>query len=506
MPTALTFANTHAIADTGATSIFVMAGTPMNNIRSAMDPLTINLPNGEIVHSTHTCDISIPGLPTILTGHIVPGLSMASLMGIRVLCKAGCKVIFTDTKCEVKYKNKVILHGIKDPTTDLWTLPITPTEVKATGSHDVGKDQGDQKNLHPVNWAAFAHSVRTRANAVKFAHQSLCNPTISSLMKALKKGFLKGCPNLSKVLVKKYLNPSPATAKGHMKRPKKGIRSTRKKPIQALLPSPQQPAVASITRHPIAQANPPILPLFNEAPPFHGPAYNATIGPNIIADDESIANVFCFGAFADKITGVVYNDLTGNFPFMSLDGSVCFFVLYHYETNSILATPITNLDDKSIFEAYKANFEMLEAKGYKPKVNVMDNQATKYIKKFLTEKGCKLQLVEPHNHRVNAAERAIQTFKDAFIAALATTDRDFPLQLWDKLAPQVQDTLNLLRASRTNPGISAYEALNGPYDWNRFPLAPPGSKAIIYEAPAVRGSWASRGTDAWYLGPSKDHY
>jgi hypothetical protein len=58
-----------------------------------------------------------------------------------------------------------------------------------------------------------------------------------------------------------------------------------------------------------------------------------------------------------------------------------FFVLYHYKTNSILATPITNLDDKSIFEAYKANFEMLEAKRYKPKVNVMDNQATKYIEK-----------------------------------------------------------------------------------------------------------------------------
>ncbi len=178
---------------------------------------------------------------------------MALLMGIRVLCKAGCKVIFTDTKCEVKYKNKVILNGIKDPTTDLWTLPITPTEIKATGSHDLGKDQGDHKNPHPVNWAAFAHSVRTRANAVKFAHQSMCNPTISSLMKALKKGFLKGCPDLSKELVTKYLNPSPATAKGHMKRPKKGIWSTRKKPLQALIPSPQQPAVASILRPPIAQ-------------------------------------------------------------------------------------------------------------------------------------------------------------------------------------------------------------------------------------------------------------
>jgi hypothetical protein len=65
-----------------------------------------------------------------------------------------------------------------------------------------------------------------------------------------------------------------------------------------------------------------------------------------------------------------------------------FFVLYQYETNSILATPITNLDDKSIFEAYKAIFEMLVAKGYKPKVNVMDNQATKHIKKFLTKKCC----------------------------------------------------------------------------------------------------------------------
>ncbi len=39
---------------------------------------------------------------------------------------------------------------------------------------------------------------------------------------------LKGCPNLSEELVTKKLNSSPAMAKGHMKRPKKGIRSTTK--------------------------------------------------------------------------------------------------------------------------------------------------------------------------------------------------------------------------------------------------------------------------------------
>ena len=89
-------------------------------------------------------------------------------------------------------------------------------------------------------------------------------------------------------------------------------------------------------------------------------------------------------------------------------------------------------------------------------------------------------LVEPHNHRINAAERAIQTFKDHFISALTTTDSEFPLQLWDKLTSQVETTLNnLMRASRINPRILAYEAIWGPYDWNHFPLAPPGCKAVI---------------------------
>jgi len=160
-----------------------------------LDPLTINLPNGKIAHSMHICDISIPGLLMILTGHIVSGLSMASLLGIRILCKAGCKVIFTDRTREVKYQDKVILTGIKDPTTDLWTLPITPTAITATRSQELGHNQHDQENPPPINWVAFAHSVQTHANAVKFSHQSLCNPKISSLMKALKKGFLKGCPN-----------------------------------------------------------------------------------------------------------------------------------------------------------------------------------------------------------------------------------------------------------------------------------------------------------------------
>jgi len=191
---------------------------------------------------------------------------------------------------------------------------------------------------------------------------------------------------------------------------------------------------------------------------------------------------------------------------MSLEGNVCYLIVYHYESNAILGLPISGFDDNTVFAAYKTQFEFLESKGYKIKLNVMVNQCTKQIKKFLTEKDCELMLVEPHNHRVNAAERAIQMFKDHFISTLAMTDSEFPLQLWNKLTSQVETTLNLMRASRINPRISAYKTIWGQYDWNRFPLAPPGCKAVIYESPAARGLWGSRGTDAWYLGPSLDHY
>jgi hypothetical protein len=120
-----------------------------------------------------------------------------------------------------------------------------------------------------------------QANAVKFAHQSLCNPEISTLLKALLKGFLKGCPNLNEELVVNYLNLSPATAKGHMKWPKKGIRSTTPK-----RPKPMPTHVA----HVLVPNQ--ILPLFNEVRPYPGPTYNAMRSANVIPDDESIVNIF----------------------------------------------------------------------------------------------------------------------------------------------------------------------------------------------------------------------
>ena len=49
----------------------------------------------------------------------MPDMTTASLFGIRILCKAGCTVIFDDDKCQVLYNNIVIFTGKKDTVSNL---------------------------------------------------------------------------------------------------------------------------------------------------------------------------------------------------------------------------------------------------------------------------------------------------------------------------------------------------------------------------------------------------
>jgi hypothetical protein len=67
---------------------------------------------------------------------------------------------------------------------------------------------------------------------------------------------------------------------------------------------------------------------------------------------------------------------------MSLEGNVCFLIVYPYKSSTILALPISGLDDNTIFAVYKTQFDFLESKGHKIQLNMMDNQCTKQIKKF----------------------------------------------------------------------------------------------------------------------------
>jgi hypothetical protein len=102
------------ITNTGATSYFLTKDAPCQNKQLTNSPLSVTLPDGQKIKSTHVCDITIPVLPTIIMGHIMPDMTTTLLFGIKVLCKAGCKVLFDNNKCQVIYDSKVILTGYKD--------------------------------------------------------------------------------------------------------------------------------------------------------------------------------------------------------------------------------------------------------------------------------------------------------------------------------------------------------------------------------------------------------
>jgi len=53
------------------------------------------------------------------------------------------------------------------------------------------------------------------------------------------------------------------------------------------------------------------------------------------------------------------------------------------------------------------------------------------LKDFVDLESINFQLVTPAVHHRNAAERAIRTFQNHFIAGLCSVDKDFPLHLWD---------------------------------------------------------------------------
>ena len=116
------------------------------------------------------------------------------------------------------------------------------------------------------------------------------------------------------------------------------------------------------------------------------------------------------------------------------------------------------------------------------------------------------QLVPPHDHRRNIAEKAIQTFKNHFVSILCGTDENFPMRLWDKLLPQAEMTLNMLRQSRLVPKVSAYAHMWGVHDYNKHPLAPMGCEVEMQVMPSVRETWAAHSVSGYYVGVSKEHY
>ena len=138
---------------------------------------------------------------------------------------------------------------------------------------------------------------------------------------------------------------------------------------------------------------------------------------------------------ATNFSGKNYTNQTGRFPVTSIRGFKYIMVAYDHDSNTIHAKPMKNCSGPELLKNYTEIHNLLSESGLAPKMHYLDNECPTVLQKFMTAKDERFQLVPPHLHRRNSAERVIQTFKNHFIAGLASVNKHFPVHLWFRLLP-----------------------------------------------------------------------
>jgi hypothetical protein len=107
-------------------------------------------------------------------------------------------------------------------------------------------------------------------------------------------------------------------------------------------------------------------------------------------------------------------------------------VCYSYDANYIRPIAMKSKSGAEWARAFGIVCDEMTSKGFKPRLQTMDNETSAALKKYFTEKEMNYQLVPLHCHRANAAERAIRMLKKHFKLGLTTVDPAFPIHLWDR--------------------------------------------------------------------------
>jgi hypothetical protein len=396
------------------------------------------------MESSHTAELDIPELNAAASkAHIFPGMANHSLLSVGQLCDKGYIITFKQASVTICDSEKSqILNGPRDLNTGLWRI-----NLKQTNNHIPEPISNNVYEL--LSTGALFH----------YLHKALFSPTKSAMLQAVKDGHLITWPGLTEDAINKHLKLTPATAMVHMNQRRQNIRSTSKAPIA------DQPTLDT---------------------------------------DLGSKTHLVYAVAVDQ--GQLYTDLTGKFPVRSSKGNSYVMVCYAYDYNYVKVIPMKSRPASEWVKTYDTIHQDLTVKGFKPNLQTLDNEASAALKNFFTANYVDYQLVPPHCHRRNAAERAIRSFKEHFVAGLSSVDPTFPLHLWDILLPQAEITFNLLWTSRLHPQLSTAAHFHGLVDYNNTSFAPPGCKIIAHEKPGKRRTWSPHGQHLYSLGPVMHHY
>ena len=202
-----------AIADSGTTGHFLQMSSKCVNKQQKNEGLRVKLPDKSVIKSTHKVLLNIPQLPMAARrAHLFQEITHV-LLSICMLCDQRYMEIFDDKRVYIIKEGKVLLHGNRDPETNLYMVNITSYENNT-------KSQLDIKHLEILgaiaNCSNNAYEIKAKKQLMTYYHRCCFSPVISTWIKAIEQGNFCTWPGLTVTSVEKYLDKSMTTSKGHM--------------------------------------------------------------------------------------------------------------------------------------------------------------------------------------------------------------------------------------------------------------------------------------------------
>jgi hypothetical protein len=379
--------NTTGLLDYAAPAHYGDQGAEQHcvNVSPTTTGPSVQVANGHIIEPNKR--VTIPLAPELSAdakiGHLFNNLQSGTLISLGQLCGDECDALFTKYDVKIYKHGQVIIVGKRNPTNGLWNIPRAPKEA----AHPLIPLPTPKTLQHSAN--GVIQNINTKQDLAAFHHGSAYSPVPSTLLWAIGRGHFHSWPGLTTGLVSKHLAKALATSKGHLRMQQKNVQSTK-----------------------IATS----LPL----------ATSLDVSPS--QEPHNMRTNVIFAAimpFTDLRKS--YSDQTGKFPVQSSRGYNYVMVLYDFDSNAILSRPTKTKEASKMTATWTELHEHLRSNGYAPDLHILDNECSHELKKAFQKYNVAFQRVPPHVHRQNAAERAIQTWKNHFCAGLATCGPKFPL-------------------------------------------------------------------------------
>ena len=399
--------------------------------------------------------------------------------------------IYDSRNTKITVSRAAVLEGWYVPHEKLWRIPLVKNVtniMKQTVTVTKSPVQLLQEGPPPpTDKALSAYELKTKPELIRYFHAAAGFPTKPTWVKAIKNGHFETWPGLTWEAAAKHFPESIETWRGHGRKIQMNLRST-KQAVQ------EENDSYILTKTGAGDKE-------NAEPNTSRPAYQAkkcllsrklegesVFIPNLTPFAETQSNEIYHKIYDlhEDLDRRMYTDQTGRFPVKSYRGMQYIMVLIELDSNSILVEPMRDRTSGEMIQAYQVLVDRLKSKGFKPNMHILDNECSAEFKEKILENEMEYQLVPPHDHRRNIAEKAIQVFKDHFVSVLCGTDDKFPLKLWCRILRQAEHQLNMLRISRVDPSKSSFEIMNGSHDYNANPFAPLGCKVEIHVVPNKR--------------------